>query len=257
MGIRLQRIIAGRGYTSRRKAERLILEGRVRVDGTVVDQPGTQFPWNAEIEIDGKRVGKVPPVYIMLNKPIGYLCSKHDPEGRPLVYDLLDTVHRDAGVFSVGRLDYLSEGLLLFTNNGVFANAVIHPSSGILKQYLVSTYRDIPYKTIAEWKSGVYIKGVRYAIHRFKRISSKKVLLVLAEGKNREIRRLFESINLEVKRLTRVGLGPLKLGKLAPGTYRSLTREEKDAVIRESRKHIPPIKESLDNRNRTTGRISR
>ena len=244
MAIRLQKIIAHRGYTSRRKAEQLIREGRVRVDGHIIDELGAHCSENAAIEIDGMPVADVSPVYLMMNKPAGYICSAHDPEGRPLVYDLLNSSYRECGVFTVGRLDFMSEGLLLLTNDGDFANTIAHPSSGILKKYLVHTDKGIPYKTIDGWKGGVYIKGVRYKIHDLQRISSKKVLLILAEGKNREIRRLFESINIGVRRLMRIGFGPLGLGTLVPGKYRTLTRRERDAVIRETRKKTSICKHS-------------
>lgn len=225
--IRLQKLMARYAVTSRRKAEILIREGRVKVNGEPVKTPGTKVPYNSLIEVNGVTINRsIPEVYLMLNKPSGYLCTRGKQDERPVVYDLIDEKYRDYGLFSVGRLDYLSEGLLVITNDGDFSHAVSHPSGGILKKYEITTVEKIPYKKIAAWINGVYIKGERYAIQGFKKISSKKVILTLAEGKNREIRRLFDSIDINVMKLKRIAVGSLELGDLPTGQSRELKQHE-------------------------------
>ena len=234
--IRLQKLIAHYGSASRRKAEILIREGRVRVDGKTVTVLGTKVPENALVEVDGICINRdVPRVYLMINKPPGFLCTTKGSDSRPVVYDLLDRMYTSLGLFSVGRLDYVSEGLLILTNDGDFAHAIAHPSSGIEKKYEVTADRVIPYKVIAAWKNGLYINGEHYIIKDYGKITSKKVLLTLTEGKNREIRRLFESINVKVLKLKRTAIGSLELGSLALGHSRELSSEELKLIFQPSR----------------------
>jgi 23S rRNA pseudouridine2605 synthase len=141
---RIQKLISRYGFASRRKAEQLILDGRVRVDGVRVSRLGAKADESAVIEVDGRVINREKKnVYLLLNKPRGYLCSRSDSRGRRLVYDLLPDEYRGEGVFSIGRLDHDTEGLLLLTNDGEFANQVGHPSGGLVKKYLVETRRDI------------------------------------------------------------------------------------------------------------------
>jgi 23S rRNA pseudouridine2605 synthase len=225
--IRLQKLISRYGVTSRRKAELLITDGRVRVNGRVVNQLGTKVPDCATIEIDKQVVNrKITPLYIMMNKPPGYLCSKARREGESIIYDLIDKQYEKNGLFSVGRLDVQSEGLLLLTNDGEFAHKVGHPSGGIIKKYLALTDKNIPYNLIDGWKNGIYIKGERLAIFDYKKVSPRKAVISLVEGKNREIRKLFTQIGLNVIRLKRIAIGPLELGPLTTGKIRELTRIE-------------------------------
>ena len=234
--IRLQKLIAHYGFASRRKAEALILEGRVRVDGDVITILGTKVRDDTLVEVDGVCINRnVPRVYLMLNKPSGYLCTTKESDERPVVYDLIVKKYAPLGLFSVGRLDCLSEGLLILTNDGDFAHSVAHPSGGIVKKYEVLTEQNIPYKLIAAWKNGLYIKGERYAIQGYRKISSKKVILTLAEGKNREIRRLFESIDVKVVQLRRIAIGSLELGSLASGHSRELSHEELKRILQPTR----------------------
>jgi 23S rRNA pseudouridine2605 synthase len=192
-----------------------------------VEQLGTKVSDGSLIEVDGVTVNRdIPHIYLMLNKPRGYLCSTREDDHRSIVYDLLDPSYRSYGLFSVGRLDYNSEGMLLLTNDGDFAHAVAHPSGGVLKRYEVTVSQNIPYKVIAAWKNGVYIKGESFSIHDFRKISSKKVILTLSEGKNREIRKLFSSIDIDIVKLKRIAIGSLDLGSLPPGRCRELTRNE-------------------------------
>ena len=230
--VRIQKLISHYGYTSRRKSEDLIREGRVHVDGAKVKELGLKVPRNALIEIDGCIINRdIPNIYFLLNKPEGYLCSKHDPLKRKLIYDLLDDKYKKCGVFSVGRLDYMSEGLILFTNDGYFANRITHPSNNILKRYEVRTNRKIPYNLIAMWKDGIYIKEEKYRIVAFKKLDPKLVSITLNEGKNREIRKLFEHIHLRVVKLKRFAIGPLELDDTPVGKIRHLTNIEVKILI--------------------------
>jgi 23S rRNA pseudouridine2605 synthase len=160
-----------------------------------------------------------------LNKPAGYLCANADPEGRKLALELLP---RETGVrlFHVGRLDMYSEGLIFFTNDGDFAQAVMHPSREVPKRYRVSCNSPIPEDRLRDFCRGVVVDGVRYVIQTYEHIGEREVRLTLIEGKNREIRRLFAHIGVGIRRLVREQIGPVKLGQLASGEYRSLTREE-------------------------------
>ena len=227
MLVRLQKLISHYGYSSRRKAEELIVEGNVRVNGIVTSVPGIKVPEQSVIEIGGIIINKdIPVIYLMLNKPAGYICTKKDPANRKNIYTLIKEEYNKFGIFSVGRLDYMSEGLLLITNNGHFSNSISHPSNEILKKYEVTTDKNIPYKSIAAWENGIYIKGIEYTIKDYDKISSKKVVLSLYEGKNREIRRLFEKLNIKITQLKRITVGPLKLGDLPVGKYRELSEDE-------------------------------
>jgi len=224
---RLQKLIAKYGYASRRKAEELIKKGNVRVDGAVVDKPGFKLQQNALIEINGKIINReIPKVYLLLNKPDGCLCSRRDPHGRKTVYELLKKGYRNLGLFSIGRLDYMSSGLLILTNDGSLAHTISHPSSRIVKRYEVRTSKDIPYNLIDAWKNGVYIKGTRYRILDFTITGKKSITLELIEGKNREIRKLFENINVNVIKLKRIAVGSFELGDLASGQYREVSGSE-------------------------------
>jgi 23S rRNA pseudouridine2605 synthase len=225
--VRLQKLISHYGYSSRRKAEELIIAGKVRVNGIVANALGIKVPGHSIIEIDGKIINKdIPELYLMLNKPAGYICTKKDPANRKNIYTLVKEEYNHFGIFSVGRLDYMSEGLLLLTNDGLFANSISHPSNEIIKKYEVTTDKDIPYKSIAAWENGIYIKGIKYTIKDYDRITSRKVLLSLYEGKNREIRRLFEKLNIKVVQLKRISIGALDLGDLPVGKYRKLSEQE-------------------------------
>jgi 23S rRNA pseudouridine2605 synthase len=225
--VRVQKLISHYGYTSRRNAEELIREGRVRVNGSIVRELGLRVARDAVVEVDGKVVNRdVPHVYLMLNKPRGYICARSDPFNRKTISHLLLEEHRMLGIFNIGRLDYKSEGLLILTNDGEFAHSILHPSGNIVKKYEVTVSGDIPYNLIARWKNGVYIKGEKYHIVDFEDLGPRRTIISLREGKNREIRRLFEHINLKVLRLRRIAIGLLTLGDLPPGKYRHLTADE-------------------------------
>jgi len=237
--IRLQKLIARYGYSSRRKAEDLIESGRVRVNGKYITKLGVKVPSDAIIEVNGKPINrKIPNIYIALNKPPGYLCSKKDLMGRKLIYNLLDNKYKKLGIFSIGRLDYMSEGLILLTNDGTFAHLVSHPSTQIVKGYEVKTGSEISNYLIAEWKKGVYIKGIKYRIKDFKILSPQRVIIYLTEGKNREIRNLLRYINVRIIQLKRISIGNLILGNLPPGNFRELTREEAYGILENSKRDV-------------------
>src|SRR4051812_37374130 len=235
---RLQKIIAAAGIASRRHAEQLITEGRVTVNGQIVSTLGSKAdPENDHIKVDGKAV-RIPEhhVYLMLNKPKGYVTTVTDPEGRPTVMEL---VRSKARVFPVGRLDWNTEGLLLFTNDGELTAKLTHASTHVPKVYLVKVSGQPSEHEIQQLRDGVMIGGegdpVQGKLHRV-RTAPAKVREVreadnpwyevqLIEGRNRQIRRMFEAIGHHVEKIKRVRYGPLTLD-VPPGEFRSLTLKE-------------------------------
>jgi 23S rRNA pseudouridine2605 synthase len=224
--VRLQVYLAHAGLTSRRGAEEMITLGRVRVNGSLVKERGFRVKPEDSVTVDGKPVQLVQKkVYVALNKPVGYVCSNDDPEGRALAKDLIHS-YNDMRLFSVGRLDYLSAGLIFFTNDGTFSNLVSHPRAGVDKEYEIETRKEIPDEFLEEFIKGIYVAGERYRIESWKRIGPRKVSLVLREGKNREIRNAFAARRITIKNLVRTRIGCVKLGTLAPGAYRVLGNHE-------------------------------
>lgn len=224
--MRLQLWLARAGVASRRQAEAIILAGRVTVDGTVVTELGTKACPDADVRVDGKQVflaGRL--VYILLNKPSGYLSAMSDPEGRKLACDLLPA---DLGerVYNVGRLDQWSSGLLLFTNDGELARSLSHPSSGIEKEYEVTTDSSIPGAFLEGFMKGLDIDGISYRAEKARMIGERTARIVLVEGKNREIRRVLEHFGLRALSLRRVRFGPVLIRTLAEGETRELTAAE-------------------------------
>ena len=236
MAERLQKIIAESGLMSRRAAELVISEGRVLVNGRPA-KLGDRAENGDRITLDGEELPqKEEKRYYMLNKPRGYVCSLHDEQGRKSVRELLPA---SAGrVYPVGRLDLMSEGLLLLTNDGVFANHVMHPSSRILKIYRTCVEGDVLEKRIERLREpfeldGVSVKAIQ--VHLLKKTDREAVLdITIGEGRNREIRRMCEEAGLHVARLTRIAEGRLRLGDLPSGRYRPLSAEEIASVMGES-----------------------
>jgi 23S rRNA pseudouridine2605 synthase len=227
--IRLQLWLARAGLASRRQAERIILEGRVTVDGIVVKELGSKASLDADVRVDGKKLAlETRLVYYVLNKPAGYLSSMQDPEGRKLAIDLLKDLPER--VYNVGRLDQWSSGLLIFTNDGELARALSHPSSGIEKEYEVESDLALSEELLSRFERGVTIDGIEYRAKRITQIGEKKARIVLIEGKNREIRRVFEYFGLRALALSRVRIGPLRIGGLAQGQYREMLPEEVAAL---------------------------
>ena len=214
---------------SRRAGEQFILAGRVTVNGQVVRLLGSKVdPSRDQVAVDGKFVRAKKLVYVALNKPPGCVCSRKDELDRPTIYQLLprewDTVQ------SVGRLDYNSEGLIFLTNDGQFALRLTHPRYGVRKKYLATVEGEVTSAMLALFKQGVFHEGEKLQALAAKIISGTRhksvVELELGEGKNREVRRLFESQAVTVKKLQRIQIGKIRLGELKPGKWRPLTATE-------------------------------
>ena len=235
--VRLQKFLADAGVASRRAGEQLILEGRVSVNGHVIRVLGSKVDADHDrVQVDGKPVRERNKVYIALNKPIGCVCSHDDELGRPTVYDLLPKEWQI--VNSVGRLDFNTEGLIFLTNDGQFHLRLTHPRYGIRKKYVVTVEGPVTRETLALFTRGVFSGGEKLKAEKARLMGSSRsksiVELELSEGKNREVRRLFESQNLMVRRLQRVQIGKIKLGELKPGKWRALTATEIKTLISES-----------------------
>jgi 23S rRNA pseudouridine2605 synthase len=225
-GIRLQVYLARGGLASRRGAEELIAAGRVQVNGRVISVQGEKVLPGDEVLVDGRPVQpETRRHYLVLHKPPGYICSSSDPQGRPLALELLPAGIRER-LYSVGRLDLRSSGLILFTNDGDFAARVSHPSSGLEKEYLVETSGPIPDSVVTAFTRGLVVEGERYQAREIERTGHRQLRICLVEGKNREIRRVFSHFHLHPVKLHRVRIGPVKMGTLEEGASRSLNETE-------------------------------
>lgn len=231
---RIQKVIADAGFCSRRKAEELISSGRVKLNGHPV-KLGDKAAFNDIITIDGEKI-TVPKkknfIYIMLNKPRGYVTTMSDELDRRCVTELIEDVGER--VYPVGRLDRNSEGLLLFTNDGEFANSIMHPSKHISKTYRVTVRHDISDDQLVKMSEGIVIDGQKTLpaniVVKTKEPGRVVMLITIHEGRNRQIRKMCEAVGLEVARLKRISVGPIKLGMLKPGTWRELSAEELNAI---------------------------
>ncbi len=228
--IRIQKILSELGIASRRKAEEMLSAGRITVNGETASVGCKADPLKDNILIDGRPVprgAKHEKIYVMLYKPRGYITTMHDQLGRKCTADLVKGLGR---VFPVGRLDRGSEGLLLLTNDGEFANSVMHPANHIPKTYRVTVRPAATGAQINEMAAGIEIDGRKTApaeVAPVKTEDGKEVLeITLHEGRNREIRKMCEKLGLEVARLKRISIGELRLGGLAPGKWRRLTEAE-------------------------------
>jgi 23S rRNA pseudouridine2605 synthase len=230
---RLQKIIAASGLASRRKAEELIAAGRVAVNRQIVTELGTKAdPDRDEIAVDGALLGRREPfLYFLLHKPKGYVTTATDPQGRPTVLDLMRSIPER--IYPVGRLDYASEGLLLMTNDGALAQKLTKAGSHVPKTYLVKISGKPDERTIARLRAGIIL---RLDDGRRVKTSPAEIRLaedapnpwyevVLIEGRNRQIRRMFDEVGFRVEKIRRVKLGPLTLD-LPPGKFRPLNRKE-------------------------------
>ena len=240
---RLQKIIARAGITSRRAAEELILQGRVKVNGAVVFALGTKADAETDhIKVDGKmlRESNGPPIYLMLHKPKSCMTTRHDPEGRPTVMDLLKRLR--SRVYPIGRLDYHSEGLLLFTNDGDFAERVLTAKSEVPKTYHVKINGQPTDEDLRKLREGVKLDGrptapakvvlLRQAVNPWYEVT-------LIEGRNNQIRRMFLKRGLLVEKLKRVKIGSMALGRLPAGEFRHLKPEEVAKMLRRSQEEKP------------------
>jgi 23S rRNA pseudouridine2605 synthase len=229
MHVRLQKFLAEAGVASRRASEQIIMAGRVTVNGDVIRQLGTKVdPAQDTVAVDGQRLKGRRKVYLALNKPRGFLCTRHDPLKRQSIGDLLPKEW--SNLYSVGRLDRDSEGLVFLTNDGDFALKLTHPRYGIRKTYRAEVPARVEPAILQRFVEGIQEAGEMLQAESAKLISANNtrsiVDIVLKEGKNREVRRLFASVGLEVSRLQRVRIGPIKLGELPVGKWRTLTESE-------------------------------
>ncbi len=233
--MRLNKFLSNSGVASRRKCDELIKEGKVFVNGKQVKELGTVVNEKKDKVTVEEKVISLPSsfVYIKLNKPKGYACSASDEKGRKTIYDLIDC---DERLFSIGRLDYDTEGLIILTNDGDFANKVAHPKYNIEKEYRVTIEGDIKESELAVMRKGVVIDGERMPSARVEKLSQDdkytKLSVVIDEGQNRQVRRMFEAIGKSIRLLKRVRIGQVRLGGLSRGDYKDLTEEELNLLVR-------------------------
>ena len=221
--MRLNKYIADAGVCSRRKADEMIKEGRVTVNKKEA-LLGMDISSDDVVRVDGERI-RINTVYeyYMLNKPKRVICSNEDRFGRRLAIDYIKSKKR---LFTYGRLDYMTEGLIIISNDGEVYNHVMHPRKKLYKSYIAKLSREVEEKDIEAWKHGVVIDGKRTAPAKVKKLDKKEVRIAIFEGRNRQIRKMVEILGYTVDSLKRVKVGELTLGHLQPGDYRSLTEEE-------------------------------
>ena len=233
-GVRLQKVLAQAGVASRRAAENLIARGRVEVNGEVVRAQGVRVDPAADtIRVDGKRI---PPqrahAYVVLNKPRGVVSTMEDPQGRPTVADYLGERGR---LFHVGRLDADTEGLLLLTNDGDFAQRMAHPSYEVSKTYLAEVAGQVTPAVLNRLRAGVTLEDGPVQADQatlVQQVADRSLVRVtLHSGRNRIVRRMFDAVGHPVRKLSRTAIGPVRLGDLKPGAVRDLTREELGALL--------------------------
>lgn len=226
---RLQKIIAESGYASRRKAEELIKNGKVVVNGKVVRELGTKASFSDDILVEGKKIEREEKEYYIFNKPRGVITSTSDDKGRSVVIDYFGSNKR---LYPVGRLDYDTTGLLIVTNDGELANLIMHPKNEIEKVYIAKIEGIIKGTEINKLKNGIVLDGVKCVPKRVKlrsfdkKTNSSIVEIVITEGKNHEVKRLFEAVGFNVSKLKRERIAFLSLGNLQSGEFRKLNPKE-------------------------------
>lgn len=235
MEVRLQKFLADAGIASRRSSEEIIREGRVTVNGHTVTALGSKVdPVHDAVKVDGRLIKSKRKLYLAVNKPAGFICSSNDPESRKTVHSLLPKEW--SNLYSVGRLDYNSEGLIFYTNDGEFSLHLTHPRYGIPKKYLVTVKGEVTQEHIRAFEKGIFNEDEVLRAEKGRLLKTNKshsmVELILTEGKNREVRRMFETLGFEVERLQRVQIGPIKLGQLPRGKWRTLTEPEIKSLMR-------------------------
>jgi 23S rRNA pseudouridine2605 synthase len=232
--VRLQKFLAEAGVASRRASEQIILAGRVAVNGETVCKLGAKVDAERDrVTVDGDAIRPKRRLYVALHKPRGCVCSRKDEHHRPTIYELLP--REWTSLYSVGRLDYNTEGLIFLTNDGEFSLRLTHPRYGVRKKYTATVERRVEADALAQFTRGVWDSGEKLKAENARLISASQsqsiVELELAEGKNREVRRLFESQGLAVKRLVRTQIGKIKLGELRSGKWRTLTEPEIQSLL--------------------------
>ena len=233
MKIRVQKYLSESGVSSRREGEKLILCGRVKVNGKVVSLGDTMDPLSDTVVVDGKKIQREKKAYYLLYKPRGYVTTTKDPEGRKTVMDLLKNI--SGRVYPVGRLDYETEGLLIFTNDGALTNGLTHPRHHIRKVYKVRVRGSVKEEDVLFLREGVVLddgyKTKPAEVYILEREETSTLLEVtIYEGRNRQVRKMFESIGHRVERLTRTGIGSIHIGKMKRGEIRPLTKTEVDKL---------------------------
>jgi len=255
--VRLQKHLARAGLASRRAAETAILAGRVRVNGRTIRELGSKIdPDRDSVEFDGRPVRIEAPVWIALNKPRGFVCTRDDPRGRPTIYDLLPAEYRT--LFNVGRLDADSEGLVLLTNDGDAAQLLLHPRYGAERVYVAEVEGRLGPDDLERMQRGVELEDGPARVKRVRVLGAKdarsRVQLVLAEGRKREVRRIFGAIGHPVRRLRRIRHGGIRLGRLGQAEWRLVGPDElRAATTRKS----PRISGRNHGRHAADGRTDR
>ncbi len=238
MKSRLQKLLAQAGAASRRKAEELILQGRVTVNGRPAKLGDSADPQKDQIALDGQRLRlEGEKLYLALHKPRGFVTTMEDERGRRCVAQLVADV--PGRVYPVGRLDKDSEGLLIMTNDGAFANAIAHPKSHVAKTYRVTLRPGVNEEQLVQISTGILIDGKMTAPAKARVLEQQQgravVEIVLYEGRNREIRKMCDALGLEVARLKRTAVGPVRLAMLPQGRWRELSKEEVKALLAASK----------------------
>lgn len=228
---RLSKVMASAGVASRRACEELIFEGKVKVNGQIVRVPQTLVSLDDDvILVDGQELKRCDKkVYYILNKPRGYTCTNKRPGSKKIVLDLFQGI--PYRLFTVGRLDRDTTGLLLVTNDGQFAQKVIHPSSDLAKEYLVKTDKEVSHENLLSISEGTLIEGLWIKPEKVTKVRKGTLKIVVKEGKKREVRHLVEKCGLCVVELTRIRIGGLQLGPIAPGAWKEMTENEKKAIF--------------------------
>ncbi len=232
--MRIQKYMADCGVASRRKSEEIILEGRVMVNGVVIKEPGFAIePGRDNILVDGRAIRREKHRYIMLHKPVGYITTVSDPEKRRTVMELMPDIKER--LYPVGRLDADTSGLLLLTNDGEWANKLMHPRHEIEKTYRARVNRPPSEVEMQRFKKGLFIEHFKTAPAKIQILKSGAgfclLEIIIHEGRNRQVRKMLEAIGLEVESLRRTGYGQLKIGDLAMGAFRELTVEEAAKLV--------------------------
>ncbi len=236
--MRINKFLAECGIASRRNCETLVLEGRVKVNNRKIVKLATEVDPEVDlVSVDDKPVKPIGKhLYIMLNKPKGYVCTTSDERGRKTVMDFLDGKYPGKRIFPIGRLDYDTEGLLLLTTDGDLANRLMHPRNEISKTYVAKIEGEISEAELNKLRNGVELDGVKTKKCKVKLLgfdeNISRIEVVITEGRNRQVRRMFESINRDVIFLKRTAVGEIKLGGLFRGNYRELKEKESDYLKR-------------------------
>jgi 23S rRNA pseudouridine2605 synthase len=249
---RLQKVLAGAGVASRRRAEEIVAAGRVRVNGAIVKEMGVKVdPRRDRIEVDGRSIAAEKTVTVLLNKPRGVVSTARDPEGRPTVVDLVRGV--GARLYPVGRLDWATSGALLMTNDGDLAHALTHPKFGVEKTYHVKLAGAVAEEVLDAWRKGVKLDdgALTRPAHSVFRVEVNEggtwIQITIKEGRNRQIRRMAEATGVVVSKLKRISFAGISIEDVPIGTYRELSDKE---IARLKRDHVNPALRETDNKKR-------